>query len=86
MRELVEKAKQQDQQDAANQDADEIKLEDLPEAYRQRATMMIEQLKAGGDEAVQRIIQQYDQMLDALPEGDDKLTLRYVIQELKKAK
>lgn len=64
---------------------DEIKLEDLPETYRERARSMVEQMKAGGADAITRTLQQLEQMIDSVPEGDDKQTLRYVIQELKKA-
>lgn len=64
---------------------DEIKLEDLPETYRERARSMVEQMKAGGKDVITQTLQQLEGMIDSVPEGDDKQTLRYVIQELKKA-
>jgi hypothetical protein len=67
-----------------NAGASDIKLEDLPESYRERAGAMIQQIKAGGAESIKRSLEQFQQVLDALPEGDDKLTLQYVMQELKK--
>ena len=67
-----------------NAGANDIKLEDLPESYRERASMMVQQIKAGGEESIKRSLEQFQQVLDALPEGDDKLTLQYVMQELKK--
>lgn len=74
-------------EDAGNASAaDEIKLEDLPEAYRERAKAMIEQMKAGGKEAVANTLQQLEGMMDSIPAGDDRKTLQYVIQELKKVK
>ncbi|OAB63573.1 hypothetical protein AY599_11410 [Leptolyngbya valderiana BDU 20041] len=65
---------------------DEIKLEDLAEAHQERARMMVEQMKSGGKEAIDRMMPRLEQTLESMPEGDDKLTMRYVIQELKKVK
>ena len=64
--------------------ADEIKLEDLPEAYRDRASQTVSQIKAGGEQAIARSLQQFEELLPSLPEGDDKLTLQYIVQELRK--
>jgi outer membrane lipoprotein-sorting protein len=82
-----EEAEQPAEGDAGNGAAtEEIKLEDLPETYRERAKTMVDQMKAGGKEAATRTIQQLEGMMDSMPEGDDKLTMQYVIQELKKVK
>lgn len=67
-------------------DADEITLDDLPEAYRDRAKTMVDQMKMGGKEAIARSLPQLESALSSIPDGDDKLTLQYVIQELKKVK
>ena len=88
---LVAEAEQDNEGNEADNDqgdvataTKEIKLEDLPESYRERATTMIEQIKAGGEETIKRSLEQFQQVLDALPDGDDKRTLLYVMQELKK--
>lgn len=67
-------------------DVDEIALEDLPEAYRDRAKTAIEEMKTNGKQAIDRSLPQLESALSSLPEGDDKLTLQYIIQELKKVK
>lgn len=78
--------------DAGNTDGgtadagNEIKLEDLAESHQERARLMIEQLKSRGREAVDRMLPNLEQTLASLPDGDDQLTMRYVIQELKKTK
>ncbi|MEQ8316825.1 MAG: hypothetical protein RIE77_13200 [Phycisphaerales bacterium] len=64
----------------------EIKLEDLPAVYQERARLMIDDLKARGKEAIDRRLPGMEQMLSSFPEGDDKLTMQYIIQELKKVK
>ena len=64
--------------------SDEIALEDLPESYRDRAQQMITQIKAGGEQTISQSLQQFEELMPSLPEGDDKLTLQYIVQELKK--
>jgi len=66
--------------------ADELTLEDLPEAYRERTRQMLTQIKAGGQESIARSLQQFEELMPNLPEGDDKRTLQYIVQELRKNK
>ncbi len=68
--------------DASN----EIKLEDLAEAHQERAKLMVQQMQANGKAAVDRMLPRLEQTLATMAEGDDKLTMQYVIQELKKTK
>ena len=71
--------------DLGNDEAsDEIALEDLPESYRDRAQQMVTQIKAGGQQTIEQSLRQFEELMPSLPEGDDKLTLRYIVQELKK--
>ncbi|MFI4882000.1 MAG: hypothetical protein ACIAQU_05385 [Phycisphaerales bacterium JB064] len=94
VKELVADAEQDEEADNTGGDAagnengnsGEIKLEDLPEMYRERVKMTLQQLKSGGQEAINRSLPQFEQMLGSMPEGDDKLALQYIIQELKKGK
>ena len=65
-------------------ESNEIALEDLPESDRERATSMVSQIKAGGQQTITQSLQQFQELMPSLPEGDDKLTLRYIIQELRK--
>ncbi len=65
---------------------DDIKLEDLPEASRDQIKQTIASIKQGGAQAIEAALQQYERALPQIPEGDMKLQLQYMIQELKKAK
>ncbi|UYV11316.1 MAG: hypothetical protein NCW75_08360 [Phycisphaera sp.] len=89
VKELVANADKPAEEDTGGNEVasgDEIKLEDLPEAYRERTKMMLEQVKQAGKESIEVALQQYEQVLPNIPEGNDKLTLQYIIQELKKVK
>lgn len=89
VKELVANAGNPAESDAGGNEVaagDEIKLEDLPEAYRDRTKMMLEQMKLAGPDGIAAALQQYEQVMPNLPEGNDKLTLQYIVQELKKVK
>ncbi len=86
VKELAANADKPEEDDAENAGGTEISLDDLPEAYRERAKQMVEQMKAGGTQAVNATLPQLENMMSTLPDGDDKKTLAYVIQELKKVK
>lgn len=92
VKELVANAEEEEEADNpgdadggnANGNSSEITLEDLPEMYRDRVKTTIQQVKSGGQEKIDRDLPQFEQMLESMPEGDDKLALQYIIQELKK--
>lgn len=89
VKELVANADKPAESDAGENEVatgEEIQLEDLPEAYRERTKMMLEQMKQAGAEGIAAALQQYEQVMPSIPEGNDKLTLQYIIQELKKVK
>jgi|GEM_PF-1687067 len=86
VKELAANAGSSNEEGNEGGDADAITLEDLPEAYRDRAKATIDQMSMGGKQAINRSLPQLESALSSLPEGDDKLTLQYIIQELKKVK
>lgn len=81
-----EAAQKDDNADTDAAPANEIRLEDLPEAMRDRTKTMVDQFKSQGKEVVARMLPQMEQQLGLLPEGQDKIILQYIIQELRKVK
>lgn len=85
-----EEAEEGNNDDGGSADAgnsgDEIKLEDLAEAHQERAKLMVQQMQSNGKAAIDRMLPRLEQTLASMAEGDDKLTMQYVIQELKKVK
>lgn len=89
VKELVANADQPAESDTGGNEVasgDEIKLEDLPENLRDQTQKTIEGVKQAGAQAIKVALEQYEQAMPYVPEGDNKLTLQYMIQELKKVK
>jgi outer membrane lipoprotein-sorting protein len=86
VKELAANSEEADEGGNEEAAADEIKLEDLPESVREQIKQSLAAVKQGGAQAIEAAVQQYERALPQIPEGDMKLQLQYMIQELKKAK
>jgi hypothetical protein len=62
----------------------EISLEDLPLKSQQDAPMIIEMVRSEGPESIREFIEQFGTFSEEMPEGPQKDTFRYIIQELRK--
>jgi len=80
--EVKELLAQQDERPEGGQD--EVALEDLTPEFQQQAKQMLANIRNAGSERIQQTLDQIEQGLGMVPEGDQKNLMRYLAQELRK--